>query len=143
MTGTRRYEATTRLWVGNPGARRAYLIVSAMALAEGVCLVVFSPHRTGGPAYRTINEVASARAVGVVLLVLAVALAVAPLWSPIAVRWVLLAGAALHFLVATSFLTSAFADGRAGPLAPIYSGVIALWFVSQAELYRVPRASPQ
>lgn len=135
--------AVTRRWASNPGARRAYLIVSAMTLVEGACLVWFSPQRTAGAAYRTINEVGSAAGVGVVLVALAVLLALAPMRSPRAVRLALLAGAALHFLIAISFLTSAMADDRAGPLAPIYSGVVGLWFISQAELYRTPRASPR
>ena len=138
----RRAARTSRLWAGNPGARRAYLIVSAMTLAEGACLILFSPQRTSGPAYRTINEVGSADGVGAALLILVALLVLAPRHSPRALRGALLTGAALHFLVATSFLTSALADDRAGPLAPIYSGVIALWFISQAELYRLPRASP-
>jgi hypothetical protein len=112
-----------------------------MSLVEGLGLTLTSPERTSGVAYRTINQVGDAFWVGVALLALFVALVVTPMYWAQLVRMALLAGSALHVLIGGSFGLSFLAEPTAGPLAPVYGLVMAFWFISQAELYRIPRAA--
>ena len=132
---------TRILWAANPGAARAYMAVTVLSLLEGLGLTATSPERTSGVAYRVINQVGDAFWVGVVLLALFTALVAAPLYAAWAVRYTLLAGAALHLMIGGSFGASVLAEPTAGPLAPLYGLVLGFWFISQAELYRIPRAA--
>jgi hypothetical protein len=134
----RRHE-TRMLWHANPGAMRAYLIVSVAVLAEGLALVLGGAGRSSGAAYHAIREIGGPDLVGALLLVLAVMLAVAPFRSADATRSTLIAGCAVHIFLATSFVTSAIADGHAGLLGPIVMSTIAAWFVSQSVLYQIHR----
>lgn len=133
--------ATPHLWQANPGACRAYCAVTVMSLLEGLGLVLTSPERTSGSAYRVINQIGDAFWVGVALLALFALLTLAPLRSTRLARYALLSGAALHLMIGGSFGASFLGEPTAGPLAPIYGLVLAFWFISQAELYRIPRAA--
>lgn len=125
------------LWRANPGARRSYILATALMLAEGAVLVFGAPERSSGPAYRTINEVGRPHLIGALLLALAFLLAAAPLRSAAVARAGLIAAAAVHILMATAFATAAAADPHAGLLGPITMTTLAAWFVSQSVLYQL------
>lgn len=134
-----RYRDVPVLWRANPGAQRAYVIITAATAAEGLTLVFTSPERTSSEAYRTIHELGGPEVFGVALLAAVTLLITSPLWSLRATHASLITGCALHVAMAISFVSSAVRSPTAGTLGPIVMTTIALWFVSQAVLYHAAR----
>jgi hypothetical protein len=134
-----RYRDVPVLWRANPGAMRAYLIITSATTAEGLSLLLGGDGRTTSEAYRTIHELGGPEPFGAVLLAAVTLLITSPLWSLRLTHASLVIGCALHVAMAISFVTSALRSSNAGILGPITMSTIALWFVSQAVLYAAPR----
>lgn len=134
-----RYRDVPVLWRANPGAQRAYVIITATTGAEGVALVSGGPGRTASEAYQTIHDLGGPVIFGAVLLVAVTLLGTSPLWSLRATHASLIFGCALHVAMAISFIASAIRSPQAGILGSIVMTAIALWFVSQAVLYAARR----
>lgn len=134
-----RYRDVPVLWRANPGAMRAYIIITSATTAEGLSLVLAGDGRTASEAYRTIRELGGPLLFGVAMLVVVTLLITSPLWSLRLTHASLVTGCALHVAMAISFVTSALRSSNAGTLGAITMSTIALWFVSQAVLYAAPR----
>jgi len=133
------YRDVPVLWRANPGALRAYVIITAATAVEGLALVLGSPERTSSESYRTVHELGGPVIFGLALLGVVTLLITSPLWSLRLTHASLITGCALHVAMAISFVTSALRSPNAGTLGAIVLTTIALWFVSQAVLYHAPR----
>lgn len=127
------------LWAANPGASRAYRLITAITGYEGVSLLWGAPERTTSPAYATIHQVGGPVLFGWVLTAAAALLILAPMVSLRWTRFALLTGCALHVLIALSFTDAATDSSFAGILGLGWFWGGAAWFISQAELYRTRR----
>jgi hypothetical protein len=134
-----RYRDVPVLWRANPGALRAYVIITSATAAEGLTLVFTSSARTSSEAYRTIHELGGPEVFGAALLGVVTLLITSPLWSLRLTHASLITGSAMHVAMATSFIASAVRSPTTGTLGPIIMTTIALWFVSQAVLYHAAR----
>lgn len=128
-------EPCVRLWRTNPGAFRAYGITTTLTFFAGIGLLFGTPTRFNGPTYRAINEIGGPDWFGAAFLALFAWLIVG-VFATTALRWGLLADSAVFGFVGLSFGSAVWRDDNAGPLSPLFCIAIALWCVSQAELYR-------
>jgi hypothetical protein len=134
-----RYRDVPVLWRANPGALRAYVIVSSATCAEGLAMVLGGEGRTASDSYATIHELGGPKAYGVAMLVVVTLLIAGPLYSLRLTYASLLTGCAMHMTMSISFVTSALHSPTAGLLGTIVMSAVAVWFASQAVLYRIVR----
>lgn len=125
-----------RFWNTADGAARAYGLLSAITLAEGAALMAGGATRATAPSWRFVYALGGPEWFGAALVVVGVALLLAPLGSVALLRAGLMLAAIAHLSFAFAFTGAAVADPRASWLAPVIFAGIAAHQLSHREAYR-------
>lgn len=129
----------TLLWKANPGAARAYVLATGCVVTQAAIFIFSAASRTEGPAWRTINQLGGPDLFGICLLVIALAMILSALHGTQAARVSLLVASIAEFLLAASYFRSTMITDQASFMGAAVVFTLALWMISNSELYRTAR----